>query len=968
MQMDSQTVLWAHFWQPTKCTDKWVGHDLYMVVCNVRFRSKRMGMATVGYIVVTPAPPTQMGLVTALHRGGPVSNLTPLFSWDAAKGASGAMGLYIEDLTASGAPFVYPNASATTTTPLTGTSFSLPSGYLVNGHHYAWNMTSFDSAGEGGAAYANDLFFTTPANSTGSLQVSISPAGAIAAGAEWQVDGGTLQSSGATVSGLSVGNHTVSFSTVSGWTTPASQNVSVSANSTATATGTYVSNPQTGSLQVTISPTAVVTAGAHWQVDGGALQSSGVTVSGLSVGSHTVSFSTVSGWTTPASQNVSVSANSTATTTGTYVSIPSTGSLQVTISPAGAISAGAQWQVDGGTLQSSGATVSGLSVGSHTVSFSTVSGWTTPANQNVSVSANSTATTTGTYAAQTEILGGDFNAGGNPVSWSQENSQGRTFAFIKATQDNINNHPVPSNMSDQPSSFPVGMFDYADPDDYFNPSTQTFQTTDPTDSTAVTTDAKAEADFFYQTASPYFTVGNLIPALDLEDDKGNGGFDSTGLVLRLVGLRWQTGFGRGRDEFQTHMPGVYPILYMTQFYAGNLAPLLDQSKYKLWIAIAGGSTQYSQPVIPPSGDSYWNPSIWPWVIEQYQTTSTAYPPDLDVINPSVSLSSLEIATAPQTGSLQVAISPAGAISAGAQWQVDAGTLQSSGATVSGLSVGSHAVSFSTVSGWTTPANQNVSVSANSTATATGTYVSIPQTGALQVTISPAGAISAGAQWQVDGGTLQSSGATVSGLSVGSHAVSFSTVSGWTTPANQNVSVSANSTATATGTYVSIPQTGALQVTISPAGAISAGAQWQVDGGTLQSSGATVSGLSVGSHTVSFSTVSGWTTPANQNVSVSANSTATATGTYVSIPQTGALQVTISPAGAISAGAQWQVDGGTLQSSGATVSGLSVGSHTVSFSTVSGWTTPANQNVSVSANSTATATGTTSASRRPALCK
>src|SRR5208282_2559389 len=143
-----------------------------------------------------------------------------------------------------------------------------------------------------------------------------------------------------------------------------------------------------------------------------------------------------------------------------------------------------------------------------------------------------------------------------------------------------------------------------------------------------------------------------------------------------------------------------------------------------------------------------------------------------------------------------------------------------------------------------------------------------------------------------------SGATVSGLSVGSHTVSFSTVSGWTTPANQNVSVSANSTATTTGTYVSNPQTGSLQVTISPAGAISAGAQWQVDGGTLQSSGATVSGLSVGSHTVSFSTVSGWTTPANQNVSVSANSTATTTGTYVSVPQTGSLQVTISPAGAI----------------------------------------------------------------------
>jgi hypothetical protein len=84
------------------------------------------------------------------------------------------------------------------------------------------------------------------------------------------------------------------------------------------------------------------------------------------------------------------------------------------------------------------------------------------------------------------------------------------------------------------------------------------------------------------------------------------------------------------------------------------------------------------------------------------------------------------------------------------------------------------------------------------------------------------------------------------------------------------------------------QTGSLQVTIAPAAAITNDAQWQVDGETLQNSGATVSGLSVGFHTVSFSTVSGWTTPANQSVSVSANSTATTTGNYVAIPQTGSL--------------------------------------------------------------------------------
>ena len=236
-----------------------------------------------------------------------------------------------------------------------------------------------------------------------------------------------------------------------------------------------------------------------------------------------------------------------------------------------------------------------------------------------------------------------------------------------------------------------------------------------------------------------------------------------------------------------------------------------------------------------------------------------------------------------TGSLTVTISPAGAASAGAQWQVDGGALQNSGATVSGLSTGAHTVAFSTVSGFTTPASENVTITSGATTTTNGTYtVVVAQTGSLTVTISPAGAVSAGAQWRVDGGALQNSGATVSGLSTGSHAVAFSTVSGYTTPTGQNVTITSGTTATASGTYTIIgTPTGSLTVTISPAGAVSAGAQWRVDGGALQASGATVSGLSTGSHAVAFSTVSGYTTPAGQNVTITSGATATANGTYTS---------------------------------------------------------------------------------------
>ncbi|MGA2749790.1 MAG: leucine-rich repeat domain-containing protein [Verrucomicrobiota bacterium] len=228
------------------------------------------------------------------------------------------------------------------------------------------------------------------------------------------------------------------------------------------------------------------------------------------------------------------------------------------------------------------------------------------------------------------------------------------------------------------------------------------------------------------------------------------------------------------------------------------------------------------------------------------------------------------------GSLQVTVNPAGVITDGAQWQVDSGTPQGSGAIVLGLSVGNHTVSFSTVSGWITPSNQTVSVSANSTATASGTYV--PPIGSLQVTITPVGAIVAGAKWQVDGGAWQSSADTVSNLTLGSHTVAFASVTGWTAPSNQAVTISPNQTTSTMGIYTQ--QFGSLQVNISPASAVSEGAQWQVDGGAWQDSGTILTGLTLGSHWLAFSIVPGWGVPGTQIVTVNFNQTTTATAAYL----------------------------------------------------------------------------------------
>lgn len=141
--------------------------------------------------------------------------------------------------------------------------------------------------------------------------------------------------------------------------------------------------------------------------------------------------------------------------------------------------------------------------------------------------------------------------------------------------------------------------------------------------------------------------------------------------------------------------------------------------------------------------------------------------------------------------------------------------------------------------------------------------------------------------------------------------------------------------------VSVPTTGALSVSILPTSVISAGAQWSVDGGAWQNSGATFVGLTAGPHTVQFKSVSGWVTPSPKTVTVVAGGTATASGTYSVTPTEGtaALRVYIEPEEAVAAGAQWRVDSGDWQDSGATVTGLAYGDHTIDFKTVSGWTPP-----------------------------
>lgn len=82
-------------------------------------------------------------------------------------------------------------------------------------------------------------------------------------------------------------------------------------------------------------------------------------------------------------------------------------------------------------------------------------------------------------------------------------------------------------------------------------------------------------------------------------------------------------------------------------------------------------------------------------------------------------------------------------------------------------------------------------------------------------------------------------------------------------------------------YVSVPEgpIGSLLVTINPSDVIDAGAQWRINGDSWQNSGVMISGLPVGPYTVEFKTVTGYSTPVNQTVTIISDQTTSISGHY-----------------------------------------------------------------------------------------
>jgi hypothetical protein len=226
--------------------------------------------------------------------------------------------------------------------------------------------------------------------------------------------------------------------------------------------------------------------------------------------------------------------------------------------------------------------------------------------------------------------------------------------------------------------------------------------------------------------------------------------------------------------------------------------------------------------------------------------------------------------------LQVMIYPQQANDDGAQWRLDtAPSWYDSGYSLSdGLTPGPYTIMFQNIPGWTAPMDMEIILSNNMKTVVSAEYT---QNGGLRVDLVPDDAVNAGAQWRVDGGAWNNSGATVNNLAASPHLVEFSDVVGWTTPTPTNLVVLPGQTTFYMASYSNVA--GSVQVYISPEVALTNGARWRIDGGAWHGNGDLVSGLQFGLHTISFQHAFPWIAPSNIVLNLNNSDTAIIDVTY-----------------------------------------------------------------------------------------
>lgn len=601
-------------------------------------------------------------------------------------------------------------------------------------------------------AGATNVFTSVYASASGSLTVTLTPSTAVADG-RWSVDGGAVwRTSGTTLSNLTNGTYAVTFQDVDSHTTPAASNVTI-AGAAVSITGAYVA--LVGDLTVNLSPAAAVSAGAQWSVDGGnTWYDSGATAYDLLAGRQYFTFKTVSNYVVPDTGYTTVYANSNVVRSYSYTALP--GSITVALAPAGAVAAGAAWSVDGGTnWNESGATVQDLTVKTHTISFLAVSGYAAPAATNYALSAGEAASFTKTYAD----LPGALTVNLTPASAQWSLDGGASWIAAGAT----------TNLAAGGYTVTFGpVAGYATP--AATNVTVVSGATGTVTRTYVLQPAGADciASQGFDGADVHPWSWSYVPlngsGLATNEDFGAAAATNADKVLSGASAVRLRGSTNG---------AVNPAVVL-----GNV-DISGYTNVTLTIPFAANG--------PDSGDDL-------HVSVSYDGGATWSPSAIGTqIADGLSNLQLEYGTLVDTNR-QPQGTPYVLAIADVRTQIMARVVFFDAASAN---------------------NTNDFYYLDEIQLKGQAGAAPPTTGALSVTLQPAEAVAAGAQWRVDGGAWRASGAVATGLTAGAHTVSFGAATGWIAPADVATATTNGTTNSFAATYVAEPDTNSVTLIDEP---------------------------------------------------------------------------------------------------------------------------------------------------------
>jgi len=323
-------------------------------------------------------------------------------------------------------------------------------------------------------------------------------------------------------------------------------------------------------------------------------------------------------------------------------------------------------------------------------------------------------------------------------------------------------------------------------------------------------------------------------------------------------------------------------------------------------------------------------------------------------NTAVQVTFRQTATTPLTGDLLVNVTPQAAVNGGAQWRFISpvtSNYQPPNVPLQYLGPGQYQISFKSVGGYIKPPDQTVNVVAGETAIINANYtVDTPTTYTLNLSASH-GHITPRPDLNV-----YPAGTEVRLTAYPDDGYVFDHWSGDASGDDRTIYITMTRNKSVTADFDLDTSIGHIRVNLAPPQAVAEGAQWKYRSYTAwQNSGYLLDYIPTGDGYVHFKDIPGWTTPDEIESTVVGGQTTTVNASYQEIP--GAVQVTIEPAAANTAGARWRLDGASAwQNSLANLSGVTPGVHQIEFQSVPGWTTPAPQSITVQRGGNAIAFG------------